>query len=340
MTSSEIANAPRAGAGGRSAADAPGGPGRIPDFFVIGHEKCGTTALYRILKSHPQIYMPDVKEPRFFANDQGTFAKAGVAVPPWRTPAGYLALFEPASPGQKAGEASPQYIRSPTAAQEIAAMQPEARIIAILREPVSFVRSYHLQCVRSNIETQRDLKKAIALEDARRQGRKIPSGCPAPLRLLYSDHVRYVKQLQRYRAVFAPEQILVLIYDDLRRDNEATARAVFRFLGVDPSAPVEISSKQPQVRKAVRSTHLNNFTRAVTRARRKPGSSSAFFRIVNSLMPRRLDPLWRRMVYAPPAAVDEAFARELKRRFRPEVAALSEYMNRDLLTLWGYDRVS
>jgi hypothetical protein len=340
MSSSDSLDRPRAIEGHPAGQDAPSAQGRIPDFFVIGHEKCGTTALYRILKSHPQIFLPEFKEPRFFSNDQGPFGKTGGPVSPTKTLEGYLGLFEPARADQLAGDASPQYIRSPSAAQEIAAMQPDARIIAILREPVSFIRSYHLQCVRSDIETQRDLRKALTLEDARRRGREIPRDCAAPLRLLYADHVRYVEQLQRFAAVFAPEQILVLIYDDLRRDNEATARSVLSFLGVDASAPIEISSKKPQVRKAVRSTRMNNFTRAITRARRRPGSSNAFFRAVNSLVPRRLDPLWRRLVYTPPAAVDERLAAELRKRFKPEVVALSEYLDRDLVTLWGYDPVS
>jgi hypothetical protein len=338
----DVANASSASSDTRSPRFAPGGGARVPDFFVIGHEKCGTTALYRLLKSHPEIFMPDRKEPRFFSNDQGPFAAKSTTAPPppTKTLAGYLALFAPARSDQRAGEASPQYIRSPTAAQEIAAMQPDARIIAVLREPVSFVRSYHLQCLRSNIETERDLSKAIALEAARRKGRKIPRNCAAPLRLFYSDHVRYVEQLQRFHAVFAPEQILVLIYDDLRRDNEATAREVFRFLAVDQHAPIEISDKPPHVRKAVRSTRLNNFARAIISARRRPGKSNAFYRTVNSAVPRALDPVWRRLVYVPPAAVDDAFAGELKRRFRPHVVALSDYMQRDLMTLWGYDRIS
>lgn len=328
--------------------DRPGGralqapAGRVPDFFVVGHEKCGTTALYRILKSHPQIFMPDFKEPRFFSSDQDPAGPRDATGPrsPAKTLDGYLALFSPARSDQQAGEASPQYLRSPTAAAEIAAMQPDARIIAILREPVSFVHSYHLQCVRSNIETQRNFKKAISLEPARREGRKIPADCAAPLRLFYSEHVRYVEQLQRFHAVLPPEQILVLIFDDFRRDNEGTARGVLSFLGVDPEGPIEISTKPPQVRKAVRSTHLNNVTRAVKRTRRRPASSSRLLRALNSLVPRSLDPLWRRVVYARPAAVDEAFAGELRRRFKPEVVALSEYLGRDLVTLWGYDSVS
>lgn len=313
---------------------------RVPDFFLVGHEKCGTTALYRILRSHPQIFMPDVKEPRFFASDYPPSRTDLAARKRIKTPEDYLALFAPAHPDQRAGEASPQYIRSPTAAAEIAAMQPDARIVAIVREPVSFLRSYHLQCVRSGIETQRSLEKAIALEAPRRSGRKVPRGCVAPLRLLYSEHVRYVEQLQRFSAVFAPEQVLVLVYDDFRRENEATARAVVRFLGVDADAPLELSSRAPQDRKAVRSTRLNSLATDVARARRGSSASRASSRVLGSLMPRALDPVFKRVVRVRAEPLDERFASELRRRFKPEVVALGEYLDRDLVTLWGYDSIS
>jgi Sulfotransferase domain len=314
--------------------------GRVPDFFIVGHEKCGTTALYRILKSHREIFMPEFKEPRFFSEDRGSFDVTPAPSVRRMTLEDYLALFAPARADQQAGEASPQYIRSPLAARAIAELQPHARIIAILREPVSFVRSYHLQCLRSNLETQRDLRKAIALEPARREGRKIPRSCPTPMRLFYTDHVRYVEQLQRFADVFAPEQILVLTFEDFRRDNEGTAREVLRFLDVDPDGELEGLDTQAQVRKAVRSTHLNNITRAVKRARRKPDSSGVLARATNALVPSALDPVWRRLVYAPPAPLDETFASELRDRFKPEVLALSEYLGRDLAALWGYDRTT
>jgi hypothetical protein len=313
---------------------------RVPDFFIVGHEKCGTTALYRILKSHPQIFLPDLKEPRYFADDRGSFDTVAPAPARRRTLEQYLDLFTPARAEQIVGEASPQYIRSPHAAEAIAALAPDARIVAILREPVSFVRSYHLQCLRSNLETQRDLRKAIALEGARRRGRKIPRSCPTPLRLLYTDHVRYVEQLQRFRDVFAPEQILVLIYDDFRRENDATARRVLRFLGVDADVPLQGLDTHAPERKAVRSTRLSSLAGAVRRARRRPGSSSRSMRALSSLLPRRLDPVLRRLLYVPPARLDEDFALELRRRFKPEVVALSEQLDRDLVTLWGYDRIT
>src|SRR5271165_5706185 len=123
-------------------------PGRIPDFFIVGHAKSGTTALYEMLRRHPEIFMPDSKEPWFFASDmRRRFNPPGSDGPP-ETLADYLALFTPAAPGQLAGEASSSYLWSRTAAAAIAAAQPEARIIAILREPASFLRSLHLQLLQ------------------------------------------------------------------------------------------------------------------------------------------------------------------------------------------------
>src|SRR5450432_3386675 len=80
---------------------------RVPDFFIVGHPKSGTTALYEMLRSHPQIFMPDFKEPRFYASDLPSRFQAprasGLAPETYED---YLTLFEPAAPGQVVGEAS------------------------------------------------------------------------------------------------------------------------------------------------------------------------------------------------------------------------------------------
>jgi hypothetical protein len=320
---------------------------RVPDFFIVGHEKCGTTALYRMLRSHPQIYMPDLKEPRFFSPDLSGRGR-GHAVPATKgvrphTLEDYLALFAAASPQQRAGEASPQYIRSAVAASAIADVQPAARIIAILREPASFLSSYHLQCLNSDLETEKDFRKALALEAPRREGRHVPRRCEAPDRLLYSDHVRYVEQLRRFHAVFAPEQVLVLIYEDFRRDNEAAIRTVLRFLEVDDTIPVESIKTEPL--KATRFVHLHQMTYAVRVAKNKPAMAGPVSRAVSTLIPRRLRDTalataWRRIVYTQPGAPDEELMHDLRRRFKGEVVALSDYLGRDLVTLWGYDKVA
>ena len=86
----------------------------------------------------------------------------------------YLSLFAGGAPDQRIGEATPSYLRSQTAAATIASVQPEARIVALLREPASFLRSLHMQFVQTHVETETDFGKALALETDRREGRHIP----------------------------------------------------------------------------------------------------------------------------------------------------------------------
>ncbi len=304
---------------------------RVPDFFIVGHHKSGTTALYEMLRRHPQIYMPDLKEPRFFADDlRFQFgAKTSERLP--QTLEEYLSLFEAAKPEQRVGEASPSYLKSHTAAGAIADVQPAARIIAILREPASFVRSLQFQLLQEHVETERDLGRAMAHEELTREGRKVRR---------YSDHVHYVEQLRRYHALFPPEQVLVLIYDDFRRDNEATMRTVLRFLDVDDESPIHVMDANPTV--SVRSVRLDNLVR------RLYGGGGPASRVVGAAV-RTLTPqglrrrltrtIRRRVVYGKPQPPDESVMMELRTRFKGEVVALSEYLDRDLVTLWGYDEV-
>src|SRR5256885_14863107 len=132
---------------------------RVPDFFIVGHAKSGTTALYEMLRQHPQIYMPDHKEPWFFARSNPhpqTEGERSIAFTGRRmeTLEDYLALFAAAKADQLLGEASTSYLWSTTAAKAIADVQPTARIIAILREPASFLRSLHLQLLTNRHETE------------------------------------------------------------------------------------------------------------------------------------------------------------------------------------------
>ena len=310
---------------------------RIPDFFVVGHPKCGTTALYEMLKAHPQIYMPELKEPVFFAEELPRVAHRA-----WlpATLEEYLSLFADAAPDQLLGEASATYLWSPSAARRIAELQPRARMIAILREPASFLRSLHLQNLQSHYETEPNLRDALALEPDRRQGRRIPSRCLRPQALLYSEYVRFVEQLGRYRAVFAREQMLVLLYDDFRADNEMTVRRVLGFLGVRDDVALDPVEANPTVR--LRSQRLDELVHSVSVGRGGVGAGVKF--AVKAVAPRRvrrgmLGLARRRLVLSPPPPPDERLMLELRRRYKPEVEALSEYLGRDLVSLWGYDRL-
>jgi len=315
---------------------------RLPDFFIIGHPKSGTTALYEMLRQHPQIYMPKAKEPRFFASDLPSSFQRSSDVPPL-TYEDYLALFSDARDDQRAGDASTAYIWSQSAAQLIAEAQPRARIIAILREPASFLRSMHLQLLQVRIENEPSLRKAIALEDARREGRALTRTVERwPQVLLYTERVRYVEQLRRYHDLFGHEQVLVLIYDDFRADNDAVLRGVLRFLEVDERAQIETLRANPTVR--VRSARLED---VVTAANLGQGSLARAVKTTARIaMPSKrlrdeaFSLVRRRVVLAKPPPEDESFTQELRQRFKGEVQALSEYMDRDLVALWGYDKLS
>jgi Sulfotransferase family len=312
---------------------------RMPDFFIVGHAKSGTTALYEMLSRHPQIYLPECKEPWFFASELADRAPPRPEGIP-QTLEEYMSLFVAAKPEQRVGEASALYLWSRSAAGRIAAVQPAARIIAILREPASFLRSLHFQLLQTYVETEKDFRRAVALEEARRHGRQIPRYTYWPQTLQYSEHVRYVDQLRRYRDAFSPDQVLVLIYDDFRSDNEATVRRVLSFLDVDDRGPIGGVEANPTV--GVRSQCLHELVHAVSVGRGP--ASQRVKATVKALTPQRLrrDALRvikERVVYSDPQPADEDFMLELRRRFQGEVVALSDYLGRDLVALWGYDRL-
>ncbi|HYM46658.1 MAG TPA: hypothetical protein VES65_10945, partial [Solirubrobacteraceae bacterium] len=149
-----------------------------------------------------------------------------------------------------------------------------------------------------------------------------------------------VEQLRRYHAVFPREQVLVLVYDDFRRDNEATVRGVLRFLDVDDRVPVAVTEANPTVH--MRSQQLDELVHAVSVGRGP--ASRAVKASVKALAPRRLrrgalGAVQRRLVLAPPKPADERVMLELRRRYEPEVVAASEYLGRDLVSLWGYDKL-
>jgi hypothetical protein len=314
--------------------------GRLPDFFVVGHPKSGTTALYEMLRRQPRIFLPQVKEPWFFVPELRAKQTGRASSRHPDTLDGYLELFADARPDQLAGEATPSYLVSEHAAARIAELCPEARIVAILREPASFLRSLHLQFLQSNVESEPDLRKALELEPRRREGRSLPAHSTRPQALFYSEHVRYVEQLQRYRAAFAQEQMLVLIYDDFRAENVATVERVLDFLGVEDPEPVQaievnaaVQARAQTAREGIRSLYLGRERR--TRAARGAIKALTSKRMRQGAVRLAQQGLLSRDV----APADERLMGELRTRYKDEVAKLSAYLDRDLTRLWGYDSV-
>jgi hypothetical protein len=183
----------------------------LPNFLVIGAPKAGTTSLHLHLRAHPEIFMPDLKEPRFFGYEgEGSRTKF-----PIRTLAEYEALFAGVTTETAIGEATPHYLVYPQAAGRIRDLLPQARLVASLRDPVE--RSY-------------------SVYQMNRRNKGVNEGVPF-IAAMETDHnlrETYHDMLQRYFDRFPREQIEVILLEDLERDPAATMRGLYRFLGVDP----------------------------------------------------------------------------------------------------------
>jgi hypothetical protein len=309
----------------------------VPEFFIVGHAKSGTTALYEMLREHPDIFMPELKEPEYLASDMRRRFQPPMAGPLPATLEEYLALFAGATTDQRAGEASVLYLSSHHAAEAIAALNPAARIIAFFREPTAFLRSLHLQFFQNHNENERDLRRAIALEDRRRSGKSIPRRSHRPQVLRYSEHVRYTEQLRRYHAAFPAEQVLVLIYEDFRSDNAGTVRKILRFLDVDDTVPVVPLRANPTV--ALRSQAMNDAVHrfSVGRGRYSRAVKAGVKTLVPREARRNLLQSAQQHIMRPAPPPDEELTRELRTWLKPEVERFGEYLGRDLVAMWGYD---
>ncbi|HJQ84304.1 MAG TPA: sulfotransferase, partial [Candidatus Binatia bacterium] len=216
----------------------------LPNFLVIGAARSGTNSLYRWLGQHPEICVSPVKEPRFFAFEDAPPAFAGhkpddyTDFPTWTSLAEYRRLFRPVAGQRAVGEASTVYLYYPgeRPAERIRFHVPDAKLIAILRQPAERAYSNYLLAVQHGWEPLPDFAAALAAEDERAR-----AGWSYFLR--YRRNGLYHQQLARFYARFPAMQIRVLLYDDLCARPLAVMREVFAFLGVDDRFTPDVSRR-------------------------------------------------------------------------------------------------
>jgi hypothetical protein len=203
----------------------------LPDFFVIGAPKAGTTGLYAALARHPQLFLSPVKEPKFFLCDGPPPSQGGPGDAHsyrewvWRGD-DYERLFDAAPAGSKKGEATPLYLADPAAIDRIHRAVPDARLIVILRDPVDRAYSNWAHLWADGLEPIGDFTAACAEEENRVRAGWAPFWRYRALGL-------YGRQLSRLYSVFPRQQVLVLRYKWMVEEAPRTLDAVCRFLGVD-----------------------------------------------------------------------------------------------------------
>lgn len=208
----------------------PGPTGTLPDFLVIGGQRCGTTSLHHYLAAHPAVRPATGKELQFFSLHFGRGER-------W-----YRAHFPPPAPGQHSFEASPYYLFHPSVPARVAGTLPAARFVALLRDPVERAYSHYLH-TRSYGAEPLPFGDAIAAEEARlaaalRDGPDTPMAHAALRNHSYLARGRYAEQLDRWFAHLPRERILVLRSEDLYADPAAAYAGILRFLGLEPFTPV------------------------------------------------------------------------------------------------------
>jgi hypothetical protein len=299
-----------------------GPPGTLPDFLVIGAAKAGTTALHEYLRQHPQVCMSRRKEPNFFAFDQQpprfggpgdrTILNRDVI---WRFD-DYLRQFVHARPGQVVGEISPRYLDTPGAAERIRGRLPEARLVAILRQPADRAWSHFSMRRRDGFEPCATLEDALA-DAPRRVRENWGSG-------RYFERGLYARQLGAYYARFSRDRIRIYLYDDLVADARGLLSDLLAFLGVDQDVVPDIS-RRPNPSGDLRNPLLRwLWTRPGARSFVRPLLPKPLRQAVSSWVIRR--PLVRRSM--PP----ETRVR-LTELYRDEILRLQELIDRDL-SVW------
>jgi hypothetical protein len=285
-----------------------------PNFLIVGAVKAGTTSLHAYLRQHPEVFMPEFKEPHYFASfvvrpEFNNFQ------PVIRDSRKYQELFRGCDGRRAVGEASPSYLCDENAATRIRCALPNAKIIISLRNPVERAHSHYLHEFREGRET-RPFREALETDEARTE-----KGWGVSFQ--YIEQGLYADQVERYIKAFGRANVLVILFEDFIRETLVVMEEVARFLDIDPACfPESAFDGAHNPFEASRGA----FARWVLRRRWIRGPSKLFI------------PSWLRRAIRTQFLVAkgkkpqlEADVRQsLAKRFAPDLKRLEQLLERDL----------
>lgn len=212
----------------------------VPNLFVIGAPKCGTSALCVYLADRPDVFMTDPKEPFFLCFDY-PHLKAQHFLTDQDS---YLKLYEEADPAVHAiiAEGSTNYLRSQVAVAEALKLNPDAKFVAMLRNPIDVAHAFHMEQLFARNEDVEDFETAWNLQETRAQGQKIPEACRAPEFLQYRAIAMMGEQLSRFHAQVPEENRLVLFQEDMRASTRDIYVRTLEFLGLPDDGRTDFAS--------------------------------------------------------------------------------------------------
>ncbi len=314
---------------------------RLPDFVIVGAQKCGTSSLHHILAQHPQVFIPTGEVFFFDVDDVDQHPDFNVHVgDEWvshdwegdfeRYLAWYADFFSRAPSGAMLGEDSTTYLASRVAPQRIAETLPDAKIIIMLRDPVARAYSHYWHGVRMGRGT-RTFEQTLTQQ---------------PGNLLRRG--RYAEQIRRYQQWFPAERLKVLFFEEFVRDTQAAVDAICAWLGLASS----VSLDDIQTHRNAASAPLSPTLKRAWNQLKQPFSSGRYTRhlpgtpgFVPPSQRQQARESWLAAAYDrvnegrtrrryPP--IKPETRRLLEQHFRRENAQLSELLQRDVSELWSY----
>ena len=282
----------------------------LPNFFIVGAPKAGTTSLYFYLEQHPEIFMSPLKETNFFSHDatvkQNLYYKER-GINNWNN---YLALFKEAENKKAIGEASVSYLFYPEVAGAIKEKFPDGKIIIMLRNPVERALSHYymdhkLGYVSDSFDDILFTKSHSPMQS-----------------LFYQQFIQlgfYFEQVERYITVFGKENVMIIFFEDFKNDTSAEIRKLYRFLAVDENVIIDTNKKHnafQNPRNAIVHTFYKNKFLRQTVKRMVPEKQME--RVKNIFLTRKKN------------MVSEIVLQYLRDLYKPDIQQLSKLVNRDL----------
>lgn len=313
------------------------------NLFIVGQPKAGTTALYYYLREHPDIFFPEQKELHHFAEDlnQERLKFHGKISDYFNyNLKQYLKHFENCKDEIICGDATPTYLFSKCAAEKIFKFNPKSKIIAIFREPIDYLYSYHSQLLFQTYENEKNFIHALELEEERKKGHRIPWNVREPSLLYYGEKVKYGTYLKRFIDIFPLLQLKIILYDDFRQNSSKIVREIFEFIGVDSTFETEYKIHNP-----------NEKPRFYLLKKIATSQPVSFYS--QKILPNSIFRLIKKAIYTITTIKQERVPLnqetriELMKKYKPEVIHLNKLLHdnnlidkdKDLIKLWSYDQI-
>jgi hypothetical protein len=304
-------------------------PEIIPDFFIVGAGKAGTTAMSEYLRTHPEICFASPKEPNYFNTDFSEQYRQ------WANRKNYKDCFPCADKRKVLGEGTVTYLFSKVAVNNIIAHKPDAKFVVMIRNPIDLAQSMHAQLIRSAHEDVDDFKKAWNLQSRRVKGLSLPRGNHDIKLTQYGKFCKLGSQLNELLKKVNKNQVHVIVFDDFIKNTRSEYMALLDFLDLD----YDRRTKFPQLntRKYIRSKRLQYFFSHFT------NEMYSFVAPVSEWLKQKIGIEKWGIIYflqksnftedGKISLIDPDFEKELQEYFREDVQLLSHLLRRDL-THW------